>query len=201
MLGIWEVKGEATEASCSEREMPAWAIFRAWKTTTGPPVRNWDFKNGGGSKSSSGKVRVSTSYFCLDSSNLGERDWQGAREQPPRPWSFTYPTVVGSIPTHAHVVTGRRRREEEERIAQSLWAETHPRQTLPTKYASLWGETGAAILPGVPGGPCFLQRIAWVGSPSAPSTAPLCPLSWPGGPSHTGSPPRFLPLPAPQSLL
>ena len=30
MLGTLEVKGEATLASASDREMPAWAVFRAW---------------------------------------------------------------------------------------------------------------------------------------------------------------------------
>lgn len=29
MLGILEVKGEATDASASDREIPAWAILRA----------------------------------------------------------------------------------------------------------------------------------------------------------------------------
>lgn len=32
MLGIWEVKGEATDASCSDNDIPAWAIFKAWNT-------------------------------------------------------------------------------------------------------------------------------------------------------------------------
>ena len=31
MLGTLEVKGEATLASVSEREIPAWADFRAWR--------------------------------------------------------------------------------------------------------------------------------------------------------------------------
>ena len=31
MLGTLEVNGEATLASVSDREMPAWAIFRAWE--------------------------------------------------------------------------------------------------------------------------------------------------------------------------
>ena len=30
MLGTLEVKGEATLASASDRDMPAWAAFRAW---------------------------------------------------------------------------------------------------------------------------------------------------------------------------
>ena len=30
MLGTLEVKGEATLASASERDIPAWAAFRAW---------------------------------------------------------------------------------------------------------------------------------------------------------------------------
>lgn len=29
MSAIFEVKGEATDASCSDSEMPAWAIFKA----------------------------------------------------------------------------------------------------------------------------------------------------------------------------
>lgn len=81
------------------------------------------------------------------------------RTPPPRPWSFTYPTVVGSIPTHANVVTGRRGGED--------YSISLGRRFLPNRppMPSLWGETGAAILPGVPGGPCFLQHIAWVGQP------------------------------------
>lgn len=31
MFGVFEVKGEATDASCSDKEMPTWAIFKAWK--------------------------------------------------------------------------------------------------------------------------------------------------------------------------
>lgn len=31
MFGVLEVKGEATDASCSDKEMPTWAIFKAWK--------------------------------------------------------------------------------------------------------------------------------------------------------------------------
>lgn len=31
IFGVLEVKGEATDASSSEREMPPWALFRAWK--------------------------------------------------------------------------------------------------------------------------------------------------------------------------
>lgn len=31
MLGVLEVKGEATEASSSDREMPPCALFRAWE--------------------------------------------------------------------------------------------------------------------------------------------------------------------------
>ena len=30
ILGTLEVKGEATLASASDRDMPAWAAFRAW---------------------------------------------------------------------------------------------------------------------------------------------------------------------------
>lgn len=30
MFGVLEVKGEATEASSSDKEMPLWALFRAW---------------------------------------------------------------------------------------------------------------------------------------------------------------------------
>lgn len=29
MLGVFEVKGEATEASASDKEIPAWAVLRA----------------------------------------------------------------------------------------------------------------------------------------------------------------------------
>lgn len=35
MLGVLEVKGEATDASCSDREMPTWAIFKACKQRVG----------------------------------------------------------------------------------------------------------------------------------------------------------------------
>lgn len=35
MFGVLEVKGEATDASCSDREMPTWAIFKAWKQRVG----------------------------------------------------------------------------------------------------------------------------------------------------------------------
>lgn len=30
MLGVLEVKGDATEASSSDKEMPPWALFSAW---------------------------------------------------------------------------------------------------------------------------------------------------------------------------
>lgn len=30
MFGVEEVKGEATEASSSDSEIPLWAFFRAW---------------------------------------------------------------------------------------------------------------------------------------------------------------------------
>lgn len=30
MLGVFEVKGDATEASSSDKEMPPWALFSAW---------------------------------------------------------------------------------------------------------------------------------------------------------------------------
>lgn len=30
MFGVEEVKGEATEASSSDREIPLWALFKAW---------------------------------------------------------------------------------------------------------------------------------------------------------------------------
>lgn len=32
MFGVEEVKGEATEASSSDREIPLWALFKAWDT-------------------------------------------------------------------------------------------------------------------------------------------------------------------------
>ena len=35
MLGIFEVKGEATLASVSDREIPAWAVFRACRRGRG----------------------------------------------------------------------------------------------------------------------------------------------------------------------
>lgn len=35
MLGVLEVKGEATLASVSDREIPAWAAFRAWEEEEG----------------------------------------------------------------------------------------------------------------------------------------------------------------------
>lgn len=31
MFGVREVKGEATEASSSDSEMPPWALFKAWR--------------------------------------------------------------------------------------------------------------------------------------------------------------------------
>ena len=30
MLAAFEVKGEATDASCSDKEIPACAVFKAW---------------------------------------------------------------------------------------------------------------------------------------------------------------------------
>lgn len=44
MLAVLEVKGDATDASCSDNEMPAWATFKAWNDK--PMSHPWLFRLG-----------------------------------------------------------------------------------------------------------------------------------------------------------
>lgn len=44
MLAVFEVKGEATDASCSDKEIPAWAIFKAWNDKS--VLHQWLLKPG-----------------------------------------------------------------------------------------------------------------------------------------------------------
>lgn len=83
MFGVLEVKGEATDASSSDREMPLCALFRAWVK-----YKEW--------------AEISQFVSVLTCCRRGKNHFQS---------DATYPTVVGSVSAHSHkVAVGKSRR-------------------------------------------------------------------------------------------
>ena len=87
MLGVLEVKGEATLASDSEREIPAWADFRAW----GEGEREREKER---EREREKEVRGRRILGVL----IGRH--------------VTYPTVISTISTHRHSIAGGQRVRE-----------------------------------------------------------------------------------------
>lgn len=75
MLGVLEVKGDATEASSSDREMPPWALFSAWLSKRLKYHRS---------------LQLCTIFWKMKSIY----DMKAS----------TYSTVISSISTHPHII-------------------------------------------------------------------------------------------------
>lgn len=125
MLGVLEVKGEATEASSSDREMPPWALFKAWGDKVRKKIKSStseaDWTNG--SFKSLCFTYLKPPLACYFGWIVLHPGWMEIQVyklylmSPRILWNHiycrarvdgTYPTVVCSVSTHTNIVAVRK---------------------------------------------------------------------------------------------